>query len=93
MQKELVGCEKKREIMGLKLIPVVRSTITWVKLGETVAFYAFREPVYLLIETALGVRIWRVTGEEISLQQACSEYPSIREDLVADYSGLLTQGH
>jgi len=92
MQKELVGCEEKREIMGLKLTPVVRSTITWVELGETVSFYASRQPVYLLIETRMGVRVWRATGEEITLQQACCECPSIREDLVDSYPALPAQG-
>ena len=92
MQKELVGCEEKREIMGLKLTPVVRSTITWVELGETVSFYASRQPVYLLIETRMGVRAWRATGEEITLQQACAECPSIREDLVEGCPALPAQG-
>lgn len=93
MQKEVISCEKTREIMGLKLTPVVRSTITWVETGQTVSFYAFRQPVYLLVESRAGVCAWRITGEEITLQQVCSECPSIREDLVEGFPVLPAPGH
>ena len=93
MQKEVVSCEKTREIMGLKLTPVVKSTLTWVEIGETIAFHASKQPVYLLIESHLDVRVLRVTGEEITLQQVCSECPAIREDLVEGFPALLAPGH
>jgi hypothetical protein len=93
MQKEVVSCEKTQEIMGVKLTPVVKSTLTWVEIGETIAFYASRQPVYLLIESHLDVRVLRATGEEITLQQVCSECPAIREDLVEGFPALLAPGH
>ena len=89
----MISCEKTREIMGLKLTPVVRSTVTWVETGGTVSFYAFRQPVYLLFESRAGVRAWRTTGEEITLQQVCFECPSIREDLVEGFPVLRAPGH
>jgi hypothetical protein len=93
MQKEIVCCEKTREIMGVKLTPVVKSTLTWVKTGETISFYASRQPVYLLVESPLDVRALRATGEEITLQQVCSECPAIREGLVEDFPALLAAGY
>jgi hypothetical protein len=93
MQKEIVCCEKMREIMGLKLTPVVKSTLTWVEIEETISFYASRQPVYLLIESHQDVRALRATGEEITLQQVCSECPAIREDLVEGFPALLAKGH
>ncbi len=93
MQKEIVRCEKTREIMGLKLTPVVRSIITWVEIGGTVSYYASVQPVYLLIEDHLDIRAFRTTGEEITFQQLCSEYPAIREDLVEGFPALLAPGH
>jgi len=93
MQKEVVLCEHTREVMGVRLTPVVKSTLTWVEMGETMSFYASRQPVYLLIESQLDTRVLRVTGEEITLQQMCSECPAIREDLVAGFPALLTPGH
>jgi hypothetical protein len=76
----------------VKLTPVVKSTITWVEMGGTVSFYVSRQPVYLLIESQMDVHALRVTGEEISLQQVCSECPAIREDLVAGFPALLIPG-
>ncbi|MCX5993715.1 MAG: hypothetical protein NT177_05795 [Chloroflexi bacterium] len=91
MQKEVVSCEKTREIRGVKLTPVVRSTLTWVETGGTVSFYASMQPVYILIEFELEVRALRATGEEITLQQLCSECPAIREGLVEGFPVLLAQ--
>jgi hypothetical protein len=93
MQKEVVSCEKPREIMGVKLTPVVRSTLTWVEIGGTVSFYASRQPVYLLIESPQDVRALRATGEEITLQQVCSECPAIREDLVEGFPARPVPGY
>lgn len=93
MQKEIVGCEKTCEVMGMKLTPIVKSIITWVEMGGTITYYASRQPVYLLIESNQDVRVLRATGEEITLQQVYSECTAIREDLVEDYSALLAPGH
>jgi hypothetical protein len=93
MQKEVISCEKTREIMGVKLTPVVKSTLTWVETGGTVSFYATVQPVYLLIESDLYVRALRATGEEITLQQVCSECPAIREGLVVGFPALPAAGH
>jgi hypothetical protein len=93
MQKEVVSCEKTLEIMGVKLTPVVKLTLTWVETGGSVSFYATVQPVYLLIESGLGVRALRATGEEITLQQICSEYPAIREGLVEGFPALLAPGY
>ena len=93
MQKEVVSCEKTREIMGVKLTPVVKSTLTWVETGGTVSFYATVRPVYLLIVSDLDVRALRATGEEISLQQVYSECPAIREDLVEGFPALPAPGY
>jgi hypothetical protein len=93
MQKEIVCCEKTWEILGVKLTPVVKSTLTWVQIGETISFYATRQPVYLLVESHLDVRALRATGEEITLQQVCSECPAIRGDLVEGFPDLLAEGY
>ena len=93
MQKEIVCCEKTREIMGLRLTPVVRSTITGVEIGGSISYYASRQPVYLLIESQPGVRALRPTGEEITLKQVFFECPAIREDLVEGFPVLPAPGH
>ncbi len=93
MQKEIVSCEETREFMGVKLTPVVKSTLTWVEIGGIVSFYAYRQPAYLLVETHPDVRVLRASGEEITLRQVYSECPAIREDLVAGYPALLPPAH
>jgi len=92
MRKEVVSCEKTQNIMGVKLTPVVRSTVTWVEIGETVSFYASIQPVYLLIESQTNVYALRATGEEITLQQISFECPAIREDLAGGFPALPAQG-
>jgi hypothetical protein len=93
MQKEIVGCEMTRDVMGVKLTAVVKSIITWVEMGGTITYYASRQPVYILIESEQDMHVLRAKGEEITLEQVYSECPSIREDLVEGFPALLTQGH
>jgi len=79
--------------MGVKLTPVVRSTLTWVEIGGIVSFYASKQPVYLLTQSNLDVRVLRATGEETTLEQLYSECPAIRADLVENFPALPAQGH
>jgi hypothetical protein len=93
MQKEVISREKTLQIMGLKLTPIVKSTLTWVDTGGTISFYASMQPVYLLVESDREVRALRANGEEITLQDVYSECPEIREDLVEGFPALLAPGH
>ncbi len=93
MQKEVVTCEETREIMGVKLTPVVRSILTRVEIGNIVSYYASRQPEYLLVEYQMDVHALRANGEEITLQQVYSECPAIREDLVERFPDLPAPGN
>ncbi len=93
MHKELISCGEAHEVSGVKLTPIVRSTLTWADIGGTVSFYAYRQPAYLLVERYPDVRVLRASGEEVTLQQVYSECPAIREALVERFPGLPSKGN
>ena len=93
MHKELISCEEAHEVSGVKLTPIVRSTLTWADIGGTVSFYAYRQPAYLLVERYSDMRVLRASGEEVTLQQVYSECPAIREALVERFPGLPSKGN
>jgi hypothetical protein len=93
MHREIVSCEKTREVSGIRLTPIVRSILTWVDIGGAVTFYANRQPAYLLVERHPEVQVIRTSGEEITLQQVYSECPAIREALAERFPALPAQGN
>ncbi|MFA5065379.1 MAG: hypothetical protein WC566_07935 [Dehalococcoidia bacterium] len=93
MHKEIVSCEEAREVSGVKLTPIVRSTFTWADIGGTVSFYACRQPAYLLVELHQDIRVLKAGGEEITLQQVYSECPAIREELIERFPALPMKGN
>ncbi len=93
MHKEVVSCQETREISGIRLTPIVRSTLTWVDIGGAVTFYANSQPAYLLVERHPDMRVLRASGEEITFQQVYSECPVIREALAERFPALPAQGN
>ncbi|MFA5078026.1 MAG: hypothetical protein WC541_00905 [Dehalococcoidia bacterium] len=93
MHREVVSCEKTREVAGTRLTPIVKSTLTWVDIGGIVTFYANAQPAYLLVERDADIRVLKTCGEEITLQQVYSECPAIKEALAERFPALPAQGN
>jgi hypothetical protein len=77
MIKEYLALEAAIAVGGARVIPVVRISISCIEIGGTRSFYAYKQPVYLIISSTHGERAYSVTGLEVAIQQVMSDCPAL----------------
>ena len=83
--------ERKKEVVvdnpvavaGVTLIPVTRVSLNCQGGSFGISFFGAKRPVSVVIASPSAKRAFRITGEEISLDQLIEEVPSIREVVAA----------
>ena len=83
--------ERKKEVVvdnpvavaGVTLIPVTRVSLNCQGGSFGISFFGAKRPVSVVIASPSAKRAFRITGEEISLDQLIQEVPSIRELVAA----------
>jgi len=77
MRKEYLACEEADVVAGVRIIPVVRISISYTEIGGARSFYAGKQPLYIIIRSTEGERAYSVTGREASIQQVISDCPAL----------------
>ena len=83
--------ERKKEVVvdnpvavaGVTLIPVTRVSLNCQGGSFGISFFGAKRPVSVVVASPSAKRAFRITGEEISLEQLIEEVPSIREVVAA----------
>ncbi len=83
--------ERKKEVAvghpvavaGVTLIPVTRVSLNCQGGSYGISFFGLKQPVSVVVASPSAKRAFRITGEEISLEQLIEEVPSIREVVAA----------
>jgi len=78
MEKKEVTIINPVTVAGVTLIPVSKLTINGWHGKRGVAFSGSRQPDSIIIATPAAKRAFRITGEEIAIQQLIREIPEIR---------------
>jgi len=79
--------EKKIEVeapisaAGATIIPVVMTSVHCQRVDSIASFIAFKQPANIVIITPTTRKAFRITGEEISLEQLVLEVPALEETL------------
>jgi hypothetical protein len=63
------------------LIPVTKVSLNYWRGKQGVSFFGFKQPVTVVVVSPTEKRAFRVTGEEVPLDQLIQEAPSIKEIL------------
>ena len=77
MRKEYLALEEGIVIAGVRIIPIVRISVSYTEIQGVRSFYAGKQPVYLIITTIEGERAYSVTGREAPIQQVISDCPAL----------------
>ena len=86
-KKKEVAIGKPITVAGLTLIPVSKVTINHWHGKRGIAFSGSKQPVSIIMVTPSTKRAFRLTGEEITLDQLAQEIPDIWETLQEIESG------
>ncbi len=81
MEREEIIIEAPFAAAGVTIVPIVKTSLNcWQRKGR-LAFFATKQPVSLVVVSPQARRAFRITGEEISLDQLAKEAPGITEML------------
>ena len=80
---------KKREveisnpvtIAGVTLIPVIKASLYYWHSNRGISFFSLKQPLNVIVVSPSGKKAFRITGEEVSLEQLIQEVPGIQEIL------------
>ena len=81
MERKEIGLGNPVSIAGVTLIPVVRVSLKHWHSKHGASFFGITQPVNVVVVSPSARRAFRITGEEISLDQLMQEAPGIEETL------------
>ena len=66
-------------IAGVTLIPIVRVSQSYWHGNSGISFIGFKQPVSVVVISPSVKKAFRVTGEEVPLDQLIQEVPGVKE--------------
>jgi len=81
METEKVTLDAPVAVGGLTLVPVARELLSCAGSGKRLAGFAAREAIGVVVISSSGTTAFRVTGEEVTLDQLAVEFPGISSAL------------
>jgi len=81
MEKQEVIVDSPVTAGGVTVIPVVEVSLSHWRIKGGISFYGAKRPVSLVVISPAGKRAFRITGEEVALNQLVQEVPGIKEVL------------
>ncbi len=83
MEKKEVAIGKPVAIAGATLIPIAEVSVNCWRGSGGISFFGAIQPGSVVVVSLSGKRAFRITGEEVSLDQLIGEVPGIKEVLEA----------
>jgi uncharacterized spore protein YtfJ len=81
MEKKEVNVGKSMTVAGVTLIPVTEVWLNHWSGNGKLSFLGSKQPAGVIVVSQSAKRAFRITGEEISLDQLVQEIPGIKEIL------------
>ncbi|GEM_PF-2108805 len=92
MLKEIVICEKPITAGGIKILPVVKMSLTCLQIKGNLSFNAVKQPEYVVVCRAGKIDIYNMSGEEVPISRAKSDCPGLESALAECYDFPLPLG-
>ena len=81
MEKKEISIENPVAVAGVTLIPVTKVSLNYWGGNNGISFFGVKQPVSVVVVSPSAKRAFRITGEEVSLDQLMQEVPGIKEIL------------
>jgi len=82
--EEKIVIEKPVSVKGMQLILINKVTMSLKTSKFGTGYFAKKQPVAVIIDSLKMSRAYRITGEEVSLEELTKEFPSLAVRLI-DY--------
>ena len=87
MEKKEVAVESPVVVSGLTLVPVVEVSVNCAHTGKVTSFSGVKQPVAVVVVLPSSKVAFRISGEEVSIEQLTQEAPALEEALEGLQSG------
>lgn len=81
MEKKEVTIESPVGVGEVTLIPVAKTSLNYERSNGGIFFFGMKQPVAVVAISVSGKRAFRITGEEVSVEELIQEVPGIKETL------------
>ena len=81
MEKKEVAVESPVTVSGLTLVPVVEVSVNCAHTGQVTSFSGMKQPVAVVVVSPSLKKAFRISGEEVSIEQLVQEAPALEETL------------
>ena len=81
MEKKEVEIGNPVTVAGVTLIPVIKASLNYWRGSGSLSFFGMKQPIGLVVVSQSTKRAFRITGEEVPLDQFIKEVPRIKEVL------------
>jgi len=81
MERKEVRLDNPVAFGGITLIPVTKVSLNCWRGKGGISFFGVKQPIGVVVVSPSAKRAFRITGEEVSLDQLILEVPSIKEVL------------
>ncbi|MBA7668113.1 hypothetical protein ES703_76217 [subsurface metagenome] len=81
MEKKEVEIGNPVTVAGVTLIPVIKVSLSYWRRNGSLSFFGAKQPIGVVVVSPSAKRAFRITGEEVPLDQFIQEVPGIKEVL------------
>jgi len=81
MEKKEVEIGSPVTVAGVTLIPVIKVSLNYWRRNGSLSFFGVKQPIGVVVVSPSAKRAFRITGEEVPLDQFIQEVPGIKEVL------------
>jgi len=81
MERKEVTIDNPVAVAGVTLIPVAEISLNHWRNSSGISFFGVKQPASIVVVSPSAKRAFRITGEEVSLDQLIQEVPGIKEML------------
>ncbi len=81
MEEKKIVVNKPVSVAGLTLIPIIQVSLNLWSSGTGEAFLAIKQPIAVVMVSPQAKIAFRITGEEVSLEELTQEVPGLKEIL------------
>lgn len=81
MEKKEVRIDNPVSVAGVTIIPVTKVSLNYQRGNNGILFSGAKQPIGVVVVSPSAKKAFRITGEEVSLDQFLQEVPGIKDIL------------
>jgi uncharacterized spore protein YtfJ len=81
MEKKETTIDSPVVVGEVTLVPIARLSLNYERSNGGIFFFGMKQPLAVVVISVSGKRAFRITGEEVSVQELIQELPGMKEML------------